>query len=135
TRIIFIVVVALLLCGGVYLWSEGVQLPAVQSGQAATTSDNRQQASLPSPRRSPENTPADAKPVPVVAATVHQGSVPVYISGLGTVQALYTINIKAQVDGVILKMPFAEGQDVKEGDTLVLIDPSVYQAKLEQAQA
>ncbi|MGO9698662.1 MAG: efflux RND transporter periplasmic adaptor subunit [Xanthobacteraceae bacterium] len=112
-----------------------MQLPAVESGQAATTSDRRQQASLTSPRRSPENTPADAKPVPVVAATVHQGSVPVYISGLGTVQALYTINIKAQVDGVILKMPFAEGQDVKEGDTLVLIDPSVYQAKLEQAQA
>jgi len=112
-----------------------MQLPAVESGQAATTSDDRQQASLTNPRRSPENNPAEGKPVPVVAATVHQGNVPVYISGLGTVQALYTINIKAQVDGVILKMPFAEGQDVKEGDTLVLIDPSVYQAKLEQAQA
>lgn len=86
-------------------------------------------------RRSREGNRADGKPVPVVAVAVHQGSVPVYISGLGTVQALYTINIKAQVDGVILKMPFAEGQDVKEGDTLVLIDPSVYQAKLEQAQA
>jgi membrane fusion protein, multidrug efflux system len=134
TRIIFIVVAALVLCGGVYVWSEGLQLPAVESGQAATTSDDRQQASLTNPRRS-ANTAADAKPVPVVAAAVHQGSVPVYISGLGTVQALYTINIKAQVDGVILKMPFAEGQDVKEGDTLVLIDPSVYQAKLEQAQA
>ena len=60
---------------------------------------------------------------------------PIYLSGLGTVQAYYTINIKAQVDGVILKMPFAEGQDVKEGDTLVLIDPQVYQAKLETAQA
>lgn len=135
TRIIFFVVAALLLCGGLYLWTGGLQLPAVETGQAATTSDDRQQVSLSRPRRSLEKNPADAKPVPVVAATVHQGSIPVYISGLGTVQALYTINIKAQVDGVILKMPFSEGQDVKEGDTLVLIDPSVYQAKLEQAQA
>ncbi len=139
TRIIFIVVAGLLLCGGVYLWSDGLQLPTVESGEAATTSGDLQQTSrvgsLTRPRRRPDANPADGKPVPVVAATVHQGSVPVYISGLGTVQALYTINVKAQVDGVILKMPFAEGQDVKEGDTLVLIDPSVYQAKLEQAQA
>jgi multidrug efflux system membrane fusion protein len=135
TRIIFIVVAALFLCGGVFIWSEATRLPAVESGQAATRSDERQQASLTTSRRSREGNQADAKPVPVVAVAVHQGSVPVYISGLGTVQALYTINIKAQVDGVILKMPFAEGQDVKEGDTLVLIDPSVYQAKLEQAQA
>ena len=135
TRIVFLVVAALLVCGGICLWSGSVQLPAVESGQAATTSDDRQHISLTGRRRSPEGNPADAKPVPVVAATVHQGSVPVYISGLGTVQALYTINIKAQVDGVILKMPFAEGQDVKQGDTLVLIDPAVYQAKLEQAQA
>ena len=135
SRIIFLTVAALILCGGIFLWTGGAQLPAVDSGQAATTSDDRQQVSLTNPRHAREGNPADAKPVPVVAATVHQGSVPVYVSGLGTVQALYTINIKAQVDGVILKMPFAEGQDVKEGDTLVLIDPSVYQAKLEQAQA
>lgn len=139
TRIIFIVIAGLLLCGGVYLWSDSLPLPTVESGEAATTSGDRQQTSrqgsLTRPRRSPDANPIDGKPVPVVVATVHQGSVPVYVSGLGTVQALYTINVKAQVDGVILKMPFAEGQDVKEGDTLVLIDPSVYQAKLEQAQA
>ena len=69
--------------------------------------------------------------MPVVAATVHQGSVPVYISGLGTVQVLYTINIASQVDGTILQMPFEEGQDVKAGDTLVLIDPTTYQAKVD----
>jgi membrane fusion protein, multidrug efflux system len=144
TRIIFAVVAALLLCAGIFFWSEGARLPAVESGQAATNPQSTQttnqqastgpQASAPAESRTPATGP-DAKPVPVVATTVHQGNVPVYISGLGTVQALYTIHIKAQVDGVILKMPFAEGQDVKEGDTLVLIDPSVFQARLEQAQA
>ena len=66
---------------------------------------------------------------------MRKGEVPIFLSGLGTVQGYYTVNIKAQVDGVILKMPFEEGQDVKEGDTIVLIDPQTYQAKLEQATA
>src|SRR5271155_1023907 len=101
TRLVFLVVAALLLCGGVFLWSEATRLPAVESGQAATTSDERKQASLTARPRSLGVNGTDAKPVPVVAVTVHQGNVPVFISGLGTVQALYTIAIKAQVDGVI----------------------------------
>lgn len=132
TRIILAVLAAVLLGGGAVLWSQGDRLPAVETGQAAT---NPASSGTSKPSRNAEGGPVDAKPVPVVAETVHQGNVPIFISGLGTVQALYTINIKAQVDGVILKMPFAEGQDVKEGDTLVLIDPSVFQARLEQAQA
>jgi multidrug efflux system membrane fusion protein len=137
TRIVFLLVATLLLGGGILLWTEGSKLPLgwVENGQAATTGDERPKASSATHPRSWRETPAEAKPVPVVAATVHEGTVPIYISGLGTVQALHMINIKAQVDGVILKMPFNEGQDVKEGDTLVLIDPSVYQAKVEQAQA
>lgn len=79
--------------------------------------------------------PANSAPIRVVVTPVHQGEVPIYLTGLGTVQAYYTINVKAQVDGVILRMPFQEGQDVKEGDTIVQIDPQTYQAKLETAQA
>jgi len=136
TRIVLLTVAAVLVCGGVFLWNRSAQLPAdlIERGEAATSADSSQ-AALPTDHPSDEN-PADAKAaLPVVAATVHQGDVPIYLSGLGTVQAYYTVNIKAQVDGVILKMPFAEGQDVKEGDPLVIIDPQTYQAKLQQAQA
>jgi membrane fusion protein, multidrug efflux system len=73
--------------------------------------------------------------VRVAVMPVRRGEVPIYLSGIGTVQAYYTVNLKSQVDGVILKMPFEEGQDLKAGDPVVIIDPQTYQAKLEQAQA
>jgi multidrug efflux system membrane fusion protein len=137
TRVFFFLSAAVLVGGGIVLWTGAERLAAawVQIGQAATTNSQPAQSSSLAPQRSSEAPPAEVRPVPVVAATAHEGNVPIYISGLGTVQAFYTIKIKAQVDGVILKMPFKEGQDVKEGDTLALIDPSVYQARLEQAQA
>ena len=137
TRAFFLLSAAIFVGGGIALWTGAGRLPAdwVESGQAATRSDQRPQSSSSAGQRSSQPIPADAKPVPVVAATAREGTVPIYISGLGTVQAFYTIKIKAQVDGLILKMPFNEGQDVKEGETLALIDPSVYQARLEQAQA
>jgi multidrug efflux system membrane fusion protein len=137
TRVFFLLSAAIFVGGGIALWTGAGRLPAdwVESGQAATASDQRLQSSSLAEQRSAQSTPAEAKPIPVVAATAHEGNVPIYISGLGTVQAFYTIKIKAQVDGVILKMPFNEGQDVNEGDSLVRIDPSIYQARLEQAQA
>jgi multidrug efflux system membrane fusion protein len=79
-----------------------------------------------------------AKPVPaakpkaiaVDVATVKRDDVPVYLEGLGTVQAFYTVTITARVDGQIEKVAFKEGQDVKKGDLLVQIDPRPYQAAL-----
>ena len=79
-----------------------------------------------------------AKPVPaakpkaiaVNVATVNRADVPVYLEGLGTVQAFYTVTITARVDGQIEKVAFREGQDVKKGDLLVQIDPRPYQAAL-----
>jgi len=143
-------VTVLIVCGGGLLWSQGVlRLPAdwrppsawtnliersetdLVARSEAAISDEDRQAELPP---EPEN-PKPSKPVPVVAATVHKGNVQIYLSGLGTVEAYNTVNIKAQVDGVILRMPFEEGQDVKQGDPLVLIDPTSYEAKLEQARA
>jgi multidrug efflux system membrane fusion protein len=61
--------------------------------------------------------------------------VPIYLTGLGTVQALYTVAIHAQVDGKLQDVFFKEGQPVKKGDVLAKIDPRLYQAALDQAKA
>jgi membrane fusion protein, multidrug efflux system len=55
------------------------------------------------------------------------------VDGIGTVQALYTVNIKPMVDGPLVAVKFREGQDVKAGDVLALIDPRTYQAAYDQA--
>jgi multidrug efflux system membrane fusion protein len=73
--------------------------------------------------------------IPVTPGTVTVKDVPVYVRGLGTVQAYNTVTIKSRVDGQITKVLFNEGQEVKEGDPLFQIDPRPYQAALEQAQA
>jgi multidrug efflux system membrane fusion protein len=73
--------------------------------------------------------------VPVTAARVARANVPVYLIGLGQVQALNTVVIKAQVGGTLEETPFTEGQEVKEGDVLALIDPRPYHAVLDQASA
>jgi len=59
----------------------------------------------------------------------------VYLSGLGAVTAFNTANIKSRVDGQIMKVNFREGQNVKEGEALIEIDPRPYQALLDQMQA
>jgi multidrug efflux system membrane fusion protein len=73
--------------------------------------------------------------VPVSIATAARQDVPVYLTGLGTVQALYTVAIHAQVDGKLEQVLFKEGQRVKKGDVLAKIDPRLYQAALDQAKA
>jgi membrane fusion protein, multidrug efflux system len=82
------------------------------------------------------NRPSPAAPaVPVVAGTAATQNVPVYVRGLGTVQAFQTVTMRSRVDGNITKVLFTEGQDVKAGDPLFQIDPRPFQAALEQAQA
>jgi multidrug efflux system membrane fusion protein len=61
--------------------------------------------------------------------------VPIYLDGLGTVQASATVTVKAMVDGPLLEVPVKEGQDVAVGDVLARIDPRTYQAALDQAAA
>jgi multidrug efflux system membrane fusion protein len=73
--------------------------------------------------------------IPVVTEKVRRQDLPVYLSGLGKVQALNTVTIRAQVDGKIVQVNFQEGQDVRSGDILVQIDPRLYQAALDQAVA
>ncbi len=78
--------------------------------------------------------PARAK-VSVSVAIVGRQDVPIYLKGLGTVQASYTVGIHSQVDGKLQEVLFKEGQEVKKGDVLALIDPRLYQAALDNAKA
>jgi multidrug efflux system membrane fusion protein len=73
--------------------------------------------------------------VPVKIAPVEKADFPVYLTGLGTVQGFNTVVVRTRVDGQINKIAFKEGQFVKQGDTLVEIDPRPFQAALDQATA
>lgn len=80
----------------------------------------------------------DPKAPPVVAVettSATRADVPVYLEGLGTVQAFYTVTITPRVDGTLQKVGFVEGQTVKQGALLAQIDPRPYQAALDQASA
>ena len=73
--------------------------------------------------------------VPVVAGDVQSLDVPIYLTGIGTVQAFNTVTIRTRIDGQLDKVAFTEGQDVNAGDLLAQIDPRPLQAQLEQAEA
>ncbi|HEY1933263.1 MAG TPA: efflux RND transporter periplasmic adaptor subunit [Acetobacteraceae bacterium] len=73
--------------------------------------------------------------IPVTAGVAQAQDVPVYVEGLGTVQAISTVNVKSRVDGQIMRAFFTQGQEVKPNDPLFLIDPRPYQATLDQAEA
>ena len=73
--------------------------------------------------------------IPVTTAVADQKDVPLYVRGIGTVQAFNTAVIKTRVDGEIVKVAFQEGQDVKAGDPLFQIDPRPFQAALDEATA
>jgi multidrug efflux system membrane fusion protein len=71
----------------------------------------------------------------VSIAVAARRNVPIYLSGLGTVQASFTIGIHSQVDGKLQEVLFTEGQHVNKGDLLAKIDPRLFQAALDQANA
>jgi multidrug efflux system membrane fusion protein len=73
--------------------------------------------------------------IPVTAATASTRDVPVYVEGLGSVQAFNTVAVKSRVDGQIVKVFFREGQEVKAGDPLFQIDPRPFQNSIQQAEA
>lgn len=111
-----------------HLWVACGSAATLLLGVAAwyATGGERAQAQSPSP---------PAPVIPVEAAKVARTDVPVYLTGLGTVQAYNTVTVTARVDGQIDKVAFTEGQEVKKGDLLVQIDPRPYQAQLDQAVA
>ena len=73
--------------------------------------------------------------VPVTVAIATKRDLPIYLTGLGTVQASFTVAIRSQVDGKLQEVLFTEGQQVHKGDILAKIDPRLYQAALDQAKA
>ena len=73
--------------------------------------------------------------VPVSIVTASRQDIPIYLTGLGTAQALFTVGIHSQVDGKLQDVFFKEGQRVNKGDVLAKIDPRLYQAALDQAKA
>jgi membrane fusion protein, multidrug efflux system len=73
--------------------------------------------------------------VPVSVAIATRQNVPIYLTGLGTVQASLTVDIRSKVDGELRQVLFTEGQHVKKGDDLAKIDPRLFQAALDQAKA
>jgi membrane fusion protein, multidrug efflux system len=71
----------------------------------------------------------------VAVATVEQRDLPVYLNGLGSVVAYNTVTVKTRLDGQLVQVAFREGQDVKKGDLLAVIDPRPYEVALNQAEA
>jgi len=78
---------------------------------------------------------ATGQPVPVGVVVAEKRDLPIYLSGLGSVIAFNTVSLKSRVDGQLVQVNFKEGQYVKQGELLALIDPRPYEVALSQAQA
>ena len=76
----------------------------------------------------------EARPIPVVVASVSRRDVPIYLEGLGSVVANRTVTVRTQVDGRLQEVRFQEGRRVRRGEVLAQIDPRPFQAQLDQAQ-
>jgi multidrug efflux system membrane fusion protein len=72
-------------------------------------------------------------PAPVTVGTAIQKTVPVQLTAIGNVEAYSTIQVKSQIGGLLMKVHFREGQDVKKGQLLFTIDPRPYEAQIRQA--
>jgi multidrug efflux system membrane fusion protein len=79
--------------------------------------------------------PPRMEKVPVTAATVIQKAVPIQLRAIGNVEAYSTISVKSQIEGVLTRVHFKEGQYVNKGDIIFTIDPRPYEAALKQAEA
>jgi multidrug efflux system membrane fusion protein len=113
TTVITVVVVAALLAGA-YVAYEYV---VASKSTAATTADT-----------------APVRAVPVIVSAARKADMNIYLTGLGTVTPLKTVNVHTRVNGQIDKIDFTEGQIVHVGDPIIEIDPRPYQVQLEQAQ-
>jgi membrane fusion protein, multidrug efflux system len=93
-----------------------------QNQQTAKATNARQAAAL------------MGRPVPVQVVGVMQQPMPIYFTALGTVMPYMTVTVKARVNGQLLPVKFTEGQEVRQGQTIMEIDPRPYQAALNQAK-
>jgi membrane fusion protein, multidrug efflux system len=74
-------------------------------------------------------------PIPVTVATAERRQVPFELPATGTVEPLETVAVQAQVGGILQRIAFREGDEVKQGQVLFRLDPRPYQAALDQALA
>ncbi|MGB8601544.1 MAG: efflux RND transporter periplasmic adaptor subunit [Rhizomicrobium sp.] len=105
-------VVVGMVCLGLFVWA---MMPGSQAGLLGGPS-------------------ANADPQPVAVATARRGDIAVTLSALGTVTPLATATVTPQVSGQVMSVNFREGQMVRAGDLLAIIDPRSYQASLGQAK-
>jgi multidrug efflux system membrane fusion protein len=82
-----------------------------------------------------EKTVRTPPPIPVVVAQSEKGDIGVYVTGLGTVTPINTIEVKTRVDGQLMTVAYQEGEMVHKDAPLVEIDPRPFQVQLEQAEA
>jgi multidrug efflux system membrane fusion protein len=115
---IALLLVAAVLVGGFFLW-RGTQKPPTANAAA---------------RRGNADGNA-AQGVPVIVSAAQRRDLPIYLDGLGSVEAFYTVTLKSRVDGEMMEVRFNEGQEVHKGDLLAIIDPRPYQVALAQAEA
>jgi multidrug efflux system membrane fusion protein len=93
-----------------------------QNQQAAAATTVKQAAAL------------AGRPVPVQVVPVVQQPMPIFLTALGTVTPYMSVTVKARVSGQLLPVRFTEGQEVRQGETILEIDPKPYQAALDQAK-
>ena len=106
-----------------------IALPVIAA--AAVLADTRWRGSSISPSVARVSAPA----IPVVTGQARRADVPIYLTGLGTVQAFNSVLIRSRVDGQIVRIRFEEGGDIHAGDVLVEIDQAPFEAALAQAKA
>lgn len=112
----------------IVVWLGAVVLCAIGAAAIAMRTSSAQQA--------PSHDSASAEAtVPAVVAKATRQDVPIYVDGVGTVQAYQSVLIRARVDGTLMRVPVTEGQEVKQGDLIAVIDSRPYQAALDQADA
>src|SRR5437867_13079845 len=78
---------------------------------------------------------SSGQPIPVGVATAEKRDLPVYLSGFGSVLAFNTVSVKSRIDGPLVQVIFKEGQYVKQGELLALIDPRPSEVSRSQPQA
>ncbi len=111
--------------GGAYYWRVSREQPAAEAADSGT----------PTRGGSRRRGGTDATPIPVLTARGERRDVPVWLDGLGTVQAFNQVQVRPFVDGPLVEVRFQEGQNVRTGDVLARIDPRSYQASLDAAVA